>query len=145
MARNTRANRRGGNRENAPAKQMANAALGAEVQPPIMRFQGQEYGEQAAQLDTQRRTRQAAEAIRATRLPVRPVADLDAPSERPGEPVTAGLPVGPGPGPEALGMGGVEPERDRLASYLPTLELLASQPGSSAALRQMVRMIRGAV
>lgn len=25
------------------------------------------------------------------------------PSERPGEPVTAGLPLGPGPGPEALG------------------------------------------
>ena len=26
-------------------------------------------------------------------------------SERPGEPVTAGLPIGPGPGPEAIGNG----------------------------------------
>lgn len=32
-----------------------------------------------------------------------PVIPLDAPSQRPGEPVTAGAPLGPGPGPEALG------------------------------------------
>jgi hypothetical protein len=32
-----------------------------------------------------------------------PPVDLHAPSDRPNEPVTAGLPVGPGPGPEALG------------------------------------------
>jgi hypothetical protein len=31
------------------------------------------------------------------------IPSLTAPTERPGEPVTAGLPVGPGPGPEALG------------------------------------------
>lgn len=30
---------------------------------------------------------------------------LDGPTARPGEPVTAGAPVGPGPGPEVLGMG----------------------------------------
>jgi hypothetical protein len=31
---------------------------------------------------------------------------FDRPTDRPGEPVTAGLPTGPGPGPEALGLGG---------------------------------------
>ena len=29
---------------------------------------------------------------------------FDAPTQRPGEPVTAGLPIGPGPGPEALNL-----------------------------------------
>lgn len=32
------------------------------------------------------------------------VVPLDAPTQRPGEPLTAGLPHGPGPGPEALGV-----------------------------------------
>lgn len=31
--------------------------------------------------------------------------NFTAPTNRPNEPVTAGLPIGPGPGPEALGMG----------------------------------------
>jgi hypothetical protein len=30
---------------------------------------------------------------------------MDAPTQRPLEPVTAGLPIGAGPGPEALGLG----------------------------------------
>lgn len=33
---------------------------------------------------------------------------LDAPSDRPGEPLTAGMPSGPGPGPEALA-GAIQP------------------------------------
>lgn len=38
-----------------------------------------------------------------------PPPSLTAPSARPSEPVQAGLPMGPGPGPEALGtMGGAE-------------------------------------
>jgi len=31
--------------------------------------------------------------------------DFTRPTENPGEPVTAGLPMGPGPGPEVLGLG----------------------------------------
>ena len=38
---------------------------------------------------------------------------LDAPTQRPDEPVTAGAPVGAGPGPEAIGLGG-EAEVDEL-------------------------------
>lgn len=35
------------------------------------------------------------------------VVGLDAPTQRPGEPLTAGLPHGAGPGPESLGVHGV--------------------------------------
>lgn len=46
---------------------------------------------------------------------------LDAPTARPGEPLTAGIPLGPGPGPEVLTnpVGGDDPVLDRLrALYL---------------------------
>lgn len=130
---------KGGNREASPGKMRANAAAGGAVVPPVMEMQGQEFGEQTRQVAQQRASRDAASAVQ---RPARPTVSLDDPSEREFEPVTAGLPVGPGPGPEVLGMG-FEPERDRLRDYLPTLELLASQPGSSSALRQLVRTIRG--
>jgi hypothetical protein len=45
---------------------------------------------------------------------------LDRPTERPGEPLTAGLPSGPGPGPEALagvGIGGDALELQLRALY----------------------------
>lgn len=42
------------------------------------------------------------------------VVALDAPTQRPNEPVTAGVDVGPGPGPEVLG----GPRRDRTADLL---------------------------
>lgn len=51
---------------------------------------------------------------------------LDAPSQRPGEPVTAGLPIGPGQGPEALAPGPVDPAVATIqAAYLrnPTPQL----------------------
>lgn len=47
------------------------------------------------------------------------VTDVSAPSERPNEPLTAGLAVGPGVGPEALGaMGETDPVRRMLQSML---------------------------
>lgn len=73
---------------------------------------------------------------------------LTGPTARPGEPVTAGIDMGPGPGPEALGLAGANPDDEdlaRLAPYLPTLELLANQPNASMATRNFVRRIRGGV
>lgn len=70
---------------------------------------GQAYGERKKQEDAQR----VAPLPATPALEVRPVAgtrslpqvtSLSAPSERPGEPVTSGLPVGPGVGAEALGV-----------------------------------------
>lgn len=67
-----------------------------------------------------------------------------APSSRPAEPVTAGLPVGPGPGPEALPAmpEGPDPSVVLWAQMLPVLEILASRPGSSPEVRQLYRRIR---
>ena len=60
------------------------------------------------------------------------------PSDRPDEPVTAGIPTGvqpavaPGPDPDVLAM----------ARYLPTLERLASMPNASISTRAFVRRLR---
>ena len=71
------------------------------------------------------------------------IVPLDAPSARPEEPVTAGMPFGAGPGgslPPAL------PDEDtqrRLRAYLPALIFAASQPEADPATRQYVRQLRG--
>lgn len=43
---------------------------------------------------------------------------LDRPTERPGEPLTTGLPTGPGAGPEILGIGDTDPDTELRAIYL---------------------------
>ena len=50
-----------------------------------------------------------------------PVTPLYAPSQRPDEPITSGIAMGEGPGPEALGMQPVQQEKlsDILATMLP--------------------------
>ena len=64
---------------------------------------------------------------------------LDRPTERPNEPVTHGLPVGPGAGPEALtGVGAAARqgvvEQGTLAHLLGSL---ASQPNATTAIRDL--------
>lgn len=74
---------------------------------------------------------------------------LRRPSDRPDEPITAGLSSGPGPGPEAVQQPQTGRERDptvvNFASHLPMLEMLASRPGSSVTLRNLVRRLRSMV
>ena len=73
------------------------------------------------------------------------VTPLFAPSQRPDEPITSGIAMGPGPGPEALGISAsedTEEDRIRLLSYLPALEAAALDPNSSQAFRNYVRLIR---
>ena len=49
-----------------------------------------------------------------------PVTELYAPSQRPGEPITSGVAVGPGPGPEVMGYNGQsEKLSDILSQMLP--------------------------
>lgn len=76
------------------------------------------------------------------------VTPLGAPSENPDEPVTAGLPMGAGPGPEGMQtmQAGPPPDPDiqALLPYLPTLERLASMPTASVATRNLIRRLRGA-
>jgi hypothetical protein len=67
------------------------------------------------------------------------------PTQRPNEPVTHGTAIGPGAGPEILMMNQSQdtPEdKTRLLSYLPALEDAASQPDSSQAFRNYVRVLR---
>ena len=77
-----------------------------------------------------------------------PPVPLAAPTQRPGEPVTSGLSLGPGPGPESIpAIAPTTPDQDiiGLAPYLPTLELLSTLPTASSATRNLVRRIRGAM
>lgn len=69
---------------------------------------------------------------------------LDAPTQEPDTPVTAGAALGEGPGAEALGLPN-EADQDmrRLVMYLPVFEHMANQPGSSKAARNMVRRLKG--
>ena len=73
------------------------------------------------------------------------VTPLYAPTQRPEEPITSGIPIGAGPGPEVLGINtnqDTESDRTRLISYLPALEAAAADPNSSQAFRNYVRMVR---
>jgi hypothetical protein len=83
----------------------------SDARQPKTAAQGQEYGQRGAQ---ERRLSQVPLANKASQLPApqterAPRDDLTGkipgmatPSLRPNEPVTAGLPIGPGAGPEAL-------------------------------------------
>ena len=83
----------------------------------------------------------AAPAMMAGELP-----DFTRPTERPGEPLTTGIPSGPGAGPEALTANTrPDPELEAMRPYLPTLELLASQPNASPTARAFVRRLRGSM
>lgn len=64
-------------------------------------FTGQTYGQRAEQ--------ERAQQMVPTGAPPTDIVPLGAPSERPSEPVTAGLPMGAGPGPEAIAGVGIQP------------------------------------
>jgi hypothetical protein len=72
------------------------------------------------------------------------VVGLDAGTQMPDTPVTAGAATGDGPGLEALGLPNA-PDQDlrRLVAYLPVFEHMANQPGSSKAARNLVRSLKG--
>lgn len=69
---------------------------------------------------------------------------MNAPSNRPDEPITAGMPGGPGPGPSVpANTPQIDPDRAaRLRSYLPALVLLASQDDVDPQTKAFVRSMR---
>lgn len=149
---------RGGKRQGRPGQAYGNRTdLNAKPRAPITAVPGQPYGEAGAQIEAQRAVPMGVPGLptpprgrMGNPPPVSSVTTdpipLDAPSMRPGEPVTAGVPSGPGPGPEALNIPDEE-EMDLalLAPYLPALELMSSQPFATSAGRNFVRRIRGAI
>lgn len=74
---------------------------------PVRTATGQTYGQAGAQ--------QAAQSA-VPMAPPRPTTPLGAPTTRPNEPVTAGLPTGAGPGPEVLMNPAVDSTRQQLAA-----------------------------
>lgn len=121
---------------------------------PLQAPTGQGYGERKAQIDAQRTTpmgtpvvAQPAASAPADYPAPGSLGALDRPTDRPGEPLTAGLATGPGPGPEAMPSWTNPADADLavFAQYLPTLELMANQPNASIATRNLVRRMRGAV
>jgi hypothetical protein len=76
------------------------------------------------------------------------VTPINAPTERPDEPITTGVASGPGAGPEALMLPAADDtneEKQRLLSYLPALEVAAQSPNSSQAFRNYVRVLRASL
>lgn len=102
------------------------------------------YGEQKTFRDVQQGAPMAQAAGAPAGLPVAPGAaavPLTEDSQFPDEPVTAGAPVGPGPGP--AGGSPLGDEAKALLPYLPMLERRANTADSSQTLRNIVQYLKG--
>ncbi len=100
---------------------------------PISAEPNQPYGQAGAQREAQRS------------MPLPSMTPLSAPSQRPSEPVTAGLPVGAGPGPDVLTAPPGQAESDeRLRLLAPQLARLASLPGVHPDVKSLARRVRAA-
>lgn len=105
---------------------------------------GLPYGEGQALMATQQAAPMAASSAMPQSAPIVP---LNAPSQRPNEPVTAGADAGPGPGMSSLGLGAKDvaantESRAIMASYVPALLNIAAQPGTSPETRNIIRQLR---
>jgi hypothetical protein len=73
-----------------------------------------------------------------------PPIPMGAPTMRPGEPLTAGAPIGDGPGPEILPSNDpYSQDMQLIARYLPQFESMAAQEDTPDSFRLFVRYIRG--
>jgi hypothetical protein len=70
--------------------------------------------------------------------PAQPITPLTAPTMRPNEPVTAGSPLGPGPGPSVLG---TMPMQAGGASAKQAVQALASHPDASPELQRLAQLL----
>ena len=109
---------------------------------------GGSYGEGQEMMDIQQGAPMAAAAGIPTDIPMdlpEPV-PFGAPTQRPDEPVTAGNPMGPGPGSMAIGMpdpNALSPEdQERALFLLGMLQQAAESPGATQATRELVRRLR---
>ena len=126
----------GGTRQGTPGKAYGNRTdLNA---PKIAEFRGQPYGQRQQQVQAQQTSNAAIGQMQARRdqmtpPPVGPgpgqLGDLLAPTAKPDEPLTAGVPFGPGPGPDAL------TRMDPDAAVIDRLRMLAKSTGSPSLLR----------
>ncbi len=114
---------RGGARQGAPGKAYSNRQ---DMNQPVRVASGQQYGQRQALEQAQKAVplpqqntpappgNQPSPDMGMAQLPG--ANPFTRPTERPSEPVTAGLPIGPGPGPEALTT--VAPAQDQVGDVL---------------------------
>lgn len=106
-----------------------------------------DYGEQQAYQAQQQGAPMAADQggqmSQAHAANIANIVPMNAPTQRPGEPVTAG--AASGPGPNSLGLPNQQ-QQDMIAlqAYLPVLTFMAGQQNSSWGLRNLVRQIKAA-
>lgn len=110
----------GGRRQGAPGQAYGNRTDLNQNRQPVQVASGQPYGARQEQVAAQK----AVPLPDAPPVPASPPAPAPGsfgpftrPTERPNEPLTAGLPIGPGPGPEAIG-GAPNPQGDVEAQLL---------------------------
>jgi hypothetical protein len=100
------------------------------------------YGEQR---DFQ--AQQAGAPMAKSSNPMAGVIPLGAPTNRPSEPVTAGIDAGPGPGSEILGLKGaaetMQEDLSVLAKYMPLMAAYADTTESTGTMKAFVRYLRG--
>ena len=98
------------------------------------------YGEQKDFQQIQKSAKMA-------KAPMPKITPLDAPTERPGEPITEGNPMGPGRGPEAYGLTNSIKELSKreigdIANALPLLEGAANDPNAPRSFVRFVGYLR---
>lgn len=105
------------------------------------------YGEQR-DFQAQQAAAPMAKSAQAPRFnPMANVVPLTQPTQRPNEPVTAGVDIGPGPGSEMLGLNKspVDSQLEDLsamAKYLPLMMQFADSPQSSGTMKAFVKYLR---
>lgn len=117
---------------------------------PVMRVPDQSYGQQSEQVRAQQAVPMGAPPSWTQPAGVAPIVaeptkiiPFTAPSNRPNEPLTAGVNVGPGPG--APPPPPVIENPERIRPWLPALERLAASPDASTETRNFVRFLRSTV
>lgn len=113
---------------------------------PMRQLTDAAYGEQKTFREDQAGAPMA-QAGQVQPLDMSNVTPLSAPTSMPGQPVTAGAAMGPGGGPESLGLPtpSDDPGFQALRNQLPGLELMANLPSSSRAFRDFVRQLRASL
>lgn len=153
------ANGHGGSRvPSNPAPVSGPGALSKRTDGQSARYMsGGQYGEgqemmelqTSAPMSEQSSPAPRARSARPTAAPQQSVTPLFAPTERPDEPITAGAPFGPGPGPATPNV----PQRGKIGQqhlevmsrYLPVMRELAQQEDAPDRFRALVRFLEGSM
>lgn len=107
---------------------------------PRMQLPDAAYGEQAAFQEAQGAAPMAADPGMPSGPPV---PGLMGPTARPDEPLTAGVPVGPGPNSIAGGGNVFQQDMQMLSKYLPSLQRQALQKGAPRSFQLFVEHLSG--